>query len=81
LEPHHGAIAWVAVRRNRVGAHDDVGGVAVLYCERFPVEEHVKRIRDIAAAALTSWWVIGAVGWGIVILEYPIDTVLPIYAE
>lgn len=41
----------------------------------------MKRIRDIATAALTSWWVIGAVGWGIVILEYPIDTVLPIYAE
>lgn len=39
------------------------------------------RFRALALAVLTSWWAIGAVGWAIVVAKYPIDAVLPTYAE
>ena len=29
---------------------------------------------------VTSWWFVGIVGWLIIILNYPIDAVLPRYA-
>lgn len=41
-------------------------------------------IRKLAAkipALARSWWVIGLIGWIIVYMNYPIDSVLPLYAE
>ncbi len=38
-------------------------------------------IKRIAIAVLTSWWFIGALGWIIVVENYPIDGALPTYAE
>ncbi|MDX2277553.1 MAG: hypothetical protein NW206_19055 [Hyphomonadaceae bacterium] len=41
----------------------------------------MKRLKSLALAALTSWWLIGAIGWGVVAFNYPIDQKLPTYAE
>lgn len=40
----------------------------------------MNRLKTIAAAVLTSWWLIGAIGWTIVVMNYPIDQKLPTYA-
>lgn len=40
-----------------------------------------QRLRGLVLAAVQSWWVIGAIGWAIVVANYPIDAVLPTYAE
>lgn len=32
-------------------------------------------------AAVQSWWLIGALGWAVIAVSYPIDIVLPTYAE
>lgn len=31
-------------------------------------------------AILTSWWLLGAIGWGIVVWNYPVDSSIPTYA-
>ena len=41
----------------------------------------MKRVQQVLIVALTSWWLIGAVGWAIVIHYYPFESVLPTYAE
>ena len=40
----------------------------------------MKRFKQLAVAILTSWWLLGAVGWGIVVWNYPLDSSLPTYA-
>ncbi len=31
-------------------------------------------------SVLTSWWFLGAVGWILVIMAFPIESGLPVYA-
>jgi hypothetical protein len=38
------------------------------------------RARRIAVSIVTSWWFLGALGWGLIVLSFPVDTQLPIYA-
>lgn len=40
-----------------------------------------QRIKAILLAAAQSWWLLGALGWALIAIEYPIDVVLPTYAE
>jgi hypothetical protein len=41
----------------------------------------MSRFKAAAISILTSWWLIGLIGWTIVVCNYPIDQVLPTYAE
>ena len=41
----------------------------------------IENYRVLILTLFRSWWVIGIVGWTIVYLNYPIDAVLPLYAE
>jgi len=41
----------------------------------------MKRVKQVLIVALSSWWLIGAIGWAIVIHKYPFESVLPTYAE
>jgi hypothetical protein len=40
----------------------------------------MKRVRQVIIAVITSWWFLGALGWGIVAWHYPVDSSLPTYA-
>ena len=32
------------------------------------------------AAIVTSWWFVGLIGWALIVMNYPIDVILPKYA-
>ena len=85
VEKCDGRTACVASQGHWMGFNNDMGSTAILYRERISVEcctmkDLIENYRVMILTAFRSWWVIGIVGWTIIYLNYPIDSVLPLYA-
>ena len=42
--------------------------------------EQVKFAVHVAIKLANNWYVLGLIGWALIVMNYPIDTVLPRYA-
>lgn len=40
----------------------------------------MRKLMIMGVSIATSWWFLGLLGWTLVVLNYPIDAVLPKYA-